>query len=60
MKIGNISFNPEALKDLTREEFYNLVKGKIDIDKSEAWEMLQQANGNIKEISGKSKRVNGK
>jgi hypothetical protein len=60
MKIGNISFNPEALKDLTREEFYNLVKGNIDIDKSEAWEMLQQANGNIKEISGKSKRVNGK
>lgn len=60
MKIGNISFNPEALKDLTREEFYNLVKGNIDIDKSEAWEMLQKANGNIKEISGKSKRVNGK
>ena len=60
MKLGNISFKPEALKDLTREEFYELVKGKIDIDKSEAWEMLQKANGNTKEISGKSKRVNGK
>lgn len=60
MKIGNVSFNPEDIKHLTKEEFFELVKGNIDIDKNELWEKVCAQNGNTKEISRKSKGVNSK
>jgi hypothetical protein len=60
MKIGNVSFNPEDIKHLTKEEFSELVKGKIDIDINEAWEKVCAINGNTKEISRKGKNTHGK
>lgn len=56
MKIGNISFNPEVFKDFTKEEFFEVVKGHINIDKEEAWKLVCEANGSTEKPSVKSKK----
>lgn len=60
MKVGKISFNPEDIKHLTKDEFFELVKGNIDIDKNELWQNVCAINGNTKEISRKGKNTHGK
>jgi len=42
MKIGKVSLNVAALADISEQAFYELVKGKIEIDKSKAWEMFSK------------------
>lgn len=44
MKIGNVSFNPEAFKDYTKEQFFEEYKGKLEIDKEQVWDMIYRAN----------------
>lgn len=44
MKIGNISFNPEAFKDYTKEQFFSEYAGKLIIDKEQVWAKIQEAN----------------
>lgn len=48
MKIGNISFNPEAFKDYTKEQFFAEYAGKLVIDKEQVWQMIIDANINVK------------
>lgn len=44
MKVGNISLNPEAFKDWTKEQFFEAYKGKLAIDKEQVWQMIIDAN----------------
>jgi len=45
MKIGRVSINAEAFKDKTKEEFFDIVKGSLDIDKELAWKKVCEFNG---------------
>lgn len=44
MKIGNISFNPEAFKDYTKEQFFAEYTGKLVIDKEKVWDIICNYN----------------
>ena len=41
MTFGNVSITPKAFKDVTREEFIQMYKGKMDYDINKAWDELQ-------------------
>lgn len=59
MKIGNISFNPEAFKDYTKEQFFEEYKGKLVIDKEQVWEAIclaNKAHESIDELSKPGKK----
>jgi hypothetical protein len=66
IKSGAISLEPIAVKDLTKNELYDLVAGKIDIDFEEFWILVCKENGNdiknekISCISEQSKAVKRK
>jgi hypothetical protein len=56
MKIGDISLNVPAIADISEQSFYNLVKGSIDIDKKEAWELFsKEAEPFKKKVEAKQK-----
>lgn len=44
MKIGNTSFNPEAIKAMTFEEFYETFKGKLHIPAEDAYKQITGAD----------------
>lgn len=66
MKVGNVSFNPEAFKNYTKEQFFEEFKGKLSIDKEIVWSDLCKLNkvSNKDEstgsISTKSKKPNNR
>jgi hypothetical protein len=42
MKVGNMHFNLDVLKDVSKEEFIQCYRGKLDgIDINEAYEIIQ-------------------
>lgn len=43
MKIGNISINVPAVANIKEEEFYEMVKGNIGVDKKDAWKAFLKA-----------------
>ncbi len=45
MQIGNVSLNPEAFKDYTKEQFFEEFKGKLSIDKEIVWKQICEING---------------
>jgi hypothetical protein len=56
MKIGNISFNSATFKESTKEEFFEAVKGYLNIDKEDAWKLVCEANGSPEKPSVKNKK----
>lgn len=56
MEVGNVSFNPEAFKDWTKEQFIEAYKGKLTIDINQVWENICKENGSINEPSKESKK----
>lgn len=42
MQIGKLSINVEALADISKDEFKEIVKGKISIDFNDAWKMFSK------------------
>lgn len=42
MKIGKVSLNVSAIADISEQDFYTLVKGSLDIDIKEAWELFSK------------------
>jgi len=46
IKSGNTTIDPIAVKDLSKDEFYEIVKGKIADDFDSLWIKVCKANGN--------------
>ena len=46
IKSGNTTINPIAVKDLSKDELYEIVKGRIDEDFNLLWVKICKANGN--------------
>lgn len=44
MKIGNVSLNPAAFKEYTKEQFFNEFAGKLSIDKEIVWQNIVKEN----------------
>lgn len=44
MKVGNVSLNPEAFRDWTKEQFFSEYTGKLDRDKEEVWKDIVAIN----------------
>lgn len=45
IKLGNISFNSEAFKDVLKEDFIQCYRGQLDgIDIEQAFEIIQKEN----------------
>jgi len=43
MQIGNISFNLESIKDISKDEFIKLYRGQLDgADINDAFELIQK------------------
>ena len=42
MKIGNTTFNLEALKGITRSDFMTMYEGKLNVDINEAWKAISK------------------
>lgn len=42
MQIGRVYLNPQELSGITKEEFFALVAGNIDTDRSEEWELFSK------------------
>ena len=45
MQFGNIGINLEAFKDITKDEFLVMFKGKMNYDINKAWDEIQAALG---------------
>lgn len=41
MVFGNVSISPRAFKDVTKDEFVLMYKGKMNYDINKAWDELQ-------------------
>jgi len=46
IKSGKTSIDPMAVKDLSKDELYAIVKGKIDEDFDALWVKICKVNGN--------------
>lgn len=42
MKMGKVSLNVAAIADISEQAFYELVEGKIEIDKKDAWKLFSK------------------
>lgn len=58
MKIGKVSLNVAAIADISEQAFYELVKGNIDIDKADAWDLFSKEAEQFKtKVEAKPKHV---
>lgn len=60
MKMGKVSLNVAALADISEQAFYELVEGKIEIDKKYAWKLFSKEAEPFKtkvEVKGKPKPI---
>lgn len=53
---GKMSIDPIAVKDLSKEELYEVCKGKINDDFELVWSKVCKANGNDESIGKPSKQ----
>lgn len=53
---GKMSINPIAVKDLSKEELYEVCKGKISDDFDLVWIKVCKANGNDESLGKPSKQ----
>ncbi len=60
IKIGNVSLNPEAFKDWTKEQFFEAFTGKLSRDKSEVWKEIVKFNGVEKKDDASTHKPNKK
>lgn len=70
MIFGNVSIQPRAFKDVTKDEFIQMYKGKMNYDINKAWDELQvvlksesvinEVVAEVKEIIKKKKNNLGK
>lgn len=44
MKIGNVSLNPDAFKEYTKEQFFEEFAGKLSTDKEVVWAKIVELN----------------
>lgn len=53
---GSVTLDPITVKDLKKEELYEIVKGKLDSDFELFWNLVCKSNGNDKTPSNSDKR----
>lgn len=53
---GHMTIDPIAVKDLSKEELYEICKGTIDHDFDELWIKICKANGNDADTGKLSKQ----
>ena len=54
---GNTTIDTIAVKDLSKDELYEIVKGRLEDDFNELWVKICKANGNDESPNKSSKSV---